>query len=192
MAMMFKHLLIGAALTVTVVPASAGPLSASAATLVVSQILMPPRREPAAPPMAGGMRREPMPMPGGAMGGGMPPRRGPMAPPPEMAPRPPLAPHEAGRIREPGRDPGFRPRRPGAMPPPDHGGRNVHRAPPDLPPGMVSRYDAARAAQRAVGGKLLDVQLSKRGAPVYRVRIRDRSQVREVTVDAVTGQVLGK
>jgi uncharacterized membrane protein YkoI len=57
---------------------------------------------------------------------------------------------------------------------------------------MVSRYDAARAAQRAVGGKLLDVQLSKRGAPVYRVRIRDRSQVREVTVDAVTGQVLGK
>jgi len=57
---------------------------------------------------------------------------------------------------------------------------------------MVSRYDAARAAQRAVGGKLLDVQLSQRGAPVYRVRIRDRSQVREITIDAVTGQVLGK
>ncbi|MGF7160241.1 putative membrane protein YkoI [Rhodoligotrophos appendicifer] len=56
---------------------------------------------------------------------------------------------------------------------------------------LVTKYAAARAAQKVVPGKLLDVQLSKRGDPVYLVKVRDDERVRIIVVDARTGQVVG-
>ena len=81
------------------------------------------------------------------------------------------------------------PRRGSADPTPPPSGRDgfaQNRGEPIIP-----KYAAARAAQRAVPGKLLDVRLSKRGAPVYLVKVRDDAQIRIVVVDARTGQVLG-
>ena len=55
---------------------------------------------------------------------------------------------------------------------------------------LISEQQAAAAAKRATGGKVLSVKLQKGNQPVYRVKVLlDSKRVKTVKVDARSGAV---
>lgn len=172
--MTLKDFIIAAALFGAVMPEVAA-VTATQAVAQSATVSAPDAARPAmdaAPAPSPRAMRPPAPPPPGTR----PPRSPGLIVLPQPLPGlPPVAPPPGGPQRLP----------------PNPGGRPADMFGQGGGEPLISKYVAARAAQKAVPGKLLDVRLSKRGAPVYLVKLRDDSQIRVVVIDARTGQVLG-